>query len=138
MIVRKRIAQQRAEFAFNAVTNAKDRLNGDSAKSYKSYVKKVPMLVKTNGLAAALTFVFSKSGGNHTPYGLVLEQVREWLSKNNNELLELYNDDSNSLIQQILKLNGKSYRTITLEVMALFTWLKRFADGMIDGESSEN
>ena len=37
--------------------------------------------------------------------------------------------DYNSITQ-----NSNEYRAITNEVMALFTWLRRFAEGLIEGE----
>jgi len=38
------------------------------------------------------------------------------------------------LTDKIIHLKSPEYRAVTNEVLALFNWLKRFADGMIEGE----
>jgi len=138
---RKRIEQKRAEKALAFVRAGKE-LDQDKAKAYKAYVKKIPMMIKTNGLSAALAFVFSKGSKNgcvaqNTPYGLIYTQLFEWLEENHHNLFE-GNANNDNLIQQIIGLDGKAYRSVTIELLALFTWLKRFADGMIEGEAQEN
>lgn len=131
------IEQERAEAAFGYVKNAKESLGNEKSKNYKSYVKKVPMLIKTNGLRAAMAFIYAKARKEEA-YRHIYEQMGKWLQVNPIKAIDM-DTNRDAIISKVLSLEGKDYRMITLEILALFTWLKRFAEGMIDGEaSSEN
>ena len=105
----------------------KSILNCDN---YKSYVKKIPSLIQTNGLAATFAFMYSKKG----TYEVIYKQVEKWLKKRDFDINE-------ELIKWIITQNSPEYRRVTNEVMGLFVWLRRFAEGMIekdeDGEEKE-
>jgi CRISPR-associated protein Cmr5 len=90
-------------------------------KEYKSYVKKIPMMILTNGLGATFAFVYSKKK-NGNAWELVYNQTKEWLKVPQND----------ELVKWIIDQDSQSYRAVTNEVLALFNWLKRFADGMIE------
>jgi CRISPR-associated protein Cmr5 len=113
---------------------------------YKSYVKKIPMMIKTNGLAATFAFVLSKTKGtdkdNNKPgtqsnpmnaYDLIYEQVEYWLKTEDRKFL-LDGKESEHLMKALTQLKSAQYRVVTVEVLALFNWLRRFAEGLIDGE----
>ena len=109
----------------------------DKAKEYKSYVKKMPMLIKTNGLGAAIAFAFAKGAkaGNSdskNPWGLLYLQIETWLKHNN--VIEFNN---NGLAKKLTEISSSDYRAATVEVLALLNWMKRFADALIEGESQE-
>ena len=90
---------------------------------YKNKVKSFPMMIKTNGLGAAVAFAKGKSG-----WKTVYSQIQNYLRKN-----ELFNKDwpeNTPLDSYLTQIDSTLYRTITVEVMALFTWLRRFAEGM--------
>lgn len=136
---RTTLEQGRADFAFTCAQYAKDKLPEKTAKEYKAYVKKMPMLIKTNGLGAALAFAFAKGckGGKADKtkaWGLLYAQIEEWLKKDHKQLLGF---DSNRLIAQLLKEQSATYRAATIEIIAFLTWLLRFADGLIAGEGGE-
>ena len=57
---RTKLEQGRAAYAYNAAKDGKNKL-GNKDSEYKSYVKKLPMLIKTNGLGAAMSFCFAIS-----------------------------------------------------------------------------
>ncbi len=105
----------------------KSILNCDN---YKSYVKKIPSLIQTNGLAATFAFMYSKKG----TYEVIYKQVEKWLKKRDFDINE-------ELIKWIITQNSPEYRRVTNEVMGLFVWLRRFAEGMIekdeDGEEKK-
>lgn len=131
------IEQGRARYAYEKVEEAKDVLKG-KAKEYKSYVKKIPMLIKTNGLGATFAFVLSKGKRNDkTPYGLIARQTGEWIQEHRGYLLGDVNKDA-YFEGQLTQLSSAQYRAVTIEVLALFNWLKRFADGLIEGNAEEN
>ena len=46
----KGIDRQRAVLAYDCVTEVDEQSNGKKKKEYKSYIKKMPSLIKTNGL----------------------------------------------------------------------------------------
>lgn len=107
---------------------------------YKSYVKKIPMLIKTNGLGSTLAFIKSKrkkTGENSDPknaYDLIYQQIKQWLV-DEKKLLNIGKDDD--LVEKIISLDSPMYRAITNEVLSLFNWLKRFADGLIEDDSDK-
>jgi len=116
----------RAKFAYECAEK------GVKLKEYKSYVKKLPMLIKTNGLASALCFYFANSSTEgkvkiDKAYGLVYRHIEEWLSKDNKQLVTFEQD---KLAKNLLELDSYSYRAVTVEVLAFLTWLRRFADGL--------
>lgn len=132
---RVNIEQGRAAYAYSSVTDAKNHL-GSKAKEYKAYSKKVPMLIKASGLGGAIAFVYSKGFKNGrlqegTAYGLLYKQTEEWLK------LQNWIGRDEAMINAVIAHNSKEYRAITNEIFALFTWLRRLAEGMIEGEAEE-
>ncbi len=114
------LEQGRAEYAYEC---AQHGMNGNQNKpdEYKSYAKKIPMLIKTNGLGATLVFMKSKGG----TYNLLLNQTQVWLAQN-----PLFGIESDDLIQKIISMDSPEYRAVTIEVLALYSWLRRFAEGL--------
>ncbi len=114
-----------------------------TSKYYKSYVKKVPTLIQVNGLAGTFAFIYSKMTKNknnkekgtiENPYGdwdLIYFQTWKWLNKNYKS-----HENDKELVEWIIEQDSKLYKAITVEVLALFSWLKRFAEGMIEGEEN--
>jgi CRISPR-associated protein Cmr5 len=127
------IEKERAIFAYEKVDEAviqaeKDKEDNTKRKKekiqdseYKSYCKKIPSLIQTNGLSATFAFIFSKKTGT---YIYIYNQVDEWLKKR-------YNKDNMELVEWCIKLDSNKYRKVTIEVLALFNWLRRFAEGKI-------
>lgn len=129
--IRKSLEQERAQFAYKCVEQV---LNNEYEKRYKSYAKKIPMLIKNNGLGATLAFVFSKVE-KEIACNLLYRQIGEWLKKR--EFVNRSSDISslnNELVAQIISLDLPKYRAATVETLALFNWLRRFVDGLIEGE----
>ncbi len=119
------IEKERAIFAYEKVDEAITN-QGIKQSEYKSYCKKIPSLIQTNGLSATFAFIFSK---NNTTYTLIYDQVNEWLKKR-------YSIESNEeLIERLIKLDSIKYKKVTIEVLSLFSWLRRFAEGRISKDS---
>jgi len=120
------IEKERAIFAYEKVDEAVQN-QGIKQSEYKSYCKKIPSYIQTNGLSATFAFIFSK---NNTTYTLIYDQVDEWLRRR-------YNDDSTilnreqRLMERLIRLDSTKYKKVTIEVLALFSWLRRFAEGRI-------
>lgn len=133
--IQKTIERQRARFAYDCAEKAKTI---SKSKEYKAYVKKIPMLIKTNGLAATFAFVKAKSEDDKDKpgyaYRLIYDQTTEWLKQEPRGIISdrLKNAE---LVKVLVDLNSDEYRAITNEVLAFFVWLKRFAEGLIEGEA---
>ena len=115
----KDLEKDRAKFAYGCVVeaNKNDKIKND----YKPYVKKIPMMILNNGLGATFAFVYSKKK-NGNAYELIDKQVLKWF----------HLDEKQDLVKWIIDQESQEYRATTNEVLALFGWLKRFADGMIE------
>jgi len=86
-------------------------------------------MIQTNGLSATLAFMYSKG----KTYKIIYNQIEEWLKKRGFNIV----DESNKkieLVKWVINLDSSEYKYITNEVMALFLWLRRFAEGMIEKE----
>lgn len=126
----KGIEAGRADYAYNCVVKANTI---EKKKEYKSYVKKIPMMIKTNGLGATIAFIYSKKDNDISKVGyayeLIYNDIYNWLSKKSDKK---YIEKDKELIEEIVKKDSFEYRAITNEILALFNWLRRFAEGMID------
>ncbi|MCW3488683.1 type III-B CRISPR module-associated protein Cmr5 [Dethiobacter alkaliphilus] len=136
------LEQGRALFAYQKAEEAKEQ-GAEMAKKYKSYVKKVPMLVKNNGLGAAFAFVKAKGTARNEDGGLssekaaykkIYDDTAEWLRQSPLEFLA----KEKELLEHILSLPSDEYRALTNEVMAFFFWLGRCAEGLIEGEAEND
>ncbi|OWY22616.1 type III-B CRISPR module-associated protein Cmr5 [Sphingobacteriales bacterium UPWRP_1] len=101
-------------------------------EKYKSYVKKLPAMIQNNGLGVTFAFILSKKAASNKPknaYDLIYQQISEYLQ-----------DDigSTDLAKHIIAQNSQEYRALTKKVLSLLSWLKRFADGLIDDEPEKN
>lgn len=121
--------QIKAEFAYNCAKNATGL-----GKEYKSYVKKLPMLIKTNGLGASFAFMFSKKNKDEGKFwNEIGKNIFDWLSTQKIiDSTKINNFDS--LVNHINQYNSTEYRRLTAEVISFLTWLRRFADGLFEGE----
>jgi len=129
------IEDGRARHALQCAKEAQSA-GADVADKYRSYAKDLPMRIKTNGLGAALAFVHAKAGSggaDASAYRLLYEGLSEWLhSEARAYLLAETATDSDELVEQIVHLDSTTYRAVTREVFALLSWMRRFADGVID------
>jgi CRISPR-associated protein Cmr5 len=146
----KGIEQGRAAYAYQCAKEGSELSEDKIRKAYKSYVKKIPMLIKTNGLGATMAFIFSKKKNktdkSDYAYWKIYEQLDIWLrSEDHGQFSNIFNfiplTDNNGnrieLSDAIIGLNSNQYRMVTNELIALFTWLRRYAEGLIDGDELE-
>ena len=120
----RELERDRAKFAYDRVEEiAEDRIVKHS--EYKSYCKKIPSMIQTNGLSATFAFMNSKGG----TYKTIYEQINSWIIdryKGDGDL-----DNGDELMKKLLLLESTKYRKVTIEILALFNWLRRFADGKL-------
>lgn len=115
----------RAQHAYKAVQIAAKDTNVDN-KAFKSSAKKLPMLIKTNGLLPALLFAESKS-----QFGPLTGQTMEWLKEEGSPVRQYFVNTEGKLSPAMLaSRDSQSYRMITLEVQRYLGWVRRFADGL--------
>lgn len=150
MSMERMLDDGRAKFAYDCVVEAKSKLQGEAILKYKSYAKKVPMLIKTNGLGPTAAFMYSKSKSDESkkdPWWLIYSQLTEWitiqeiLSSQERNGSRGYTDSKTPVCQGIAddltRVDSHEYRLATREALALLNWLRRFAEGMIEGEDHE-
>jgi CRISPR-associated protein Cmr5 len=136
----KGIEQGRAAFAYKKANEVAQNNNEPFKKKYKNgVVKKIPMMIKTNGLGATLAFAKSKGAKNGSDekkaWYKVYNDIKDWLKQpQNNHLFETPLTDSDDLVHKVIQSPSNHYRMATVEVLAFFNWLCRFADGLIEGE----
>jgi len=121
---RKSIERQRMQFAFDQSKNAKD------AKKYEAYVQKVPAFIMTNGLGNTIAYISTQTDANWKKVG---QNICNWLLEVENPFKEpLSNKNGDDKIKNLLEVlkeneNDTEYKSVTIEVLALFNWLRRFA-----------
>ena len=128
---RAKLEQGRAAYAYKCAQRGKEL---DKSSEYKAYAKKIPMYIKVNGLGATMAFIWSKGVKDGTPdlanaYGLLYNQIEKWLTtEDEKQLLTL---EGETIAEKISNIDSSLYRAVTIEVLALLNWIKRFADGLI-------
>jgi CRISPR-associated protein Cmr5 len=101
-------------------------------KNYRSYVKKIPTMILSNGLGQTLAFIKSKSEKGNA-YKLIYEQLTEYIRNPYTTRIQMP-EDKKELVEWVISCGSEKYRYITQEILAFLNWLKRFAEGLIEEE----
>ncbi len=96
-------------------------------KKYGAMAHKLPVLIRTAGLAQALGFLDAKSSEKMN--GRLLEDLASTLGKSQDELLRHSRGDDNQSLGDYLRL--------TQETLAALLWYKRFAQSVLGVEQGE-
>jgi CRISPR-associated protein Cmr5 len=131
----KKLEKGRAEFAYNCVKKALDGFKDDKTKQkdYRSYSRKIPTMILTNGLGQTLAFVKAKKAEKKKAYELFYNQMTSYFKTNNSTRIKMP-DNKSDFVEWVISCDSCEYRYITQELLAFLNWLKRFAEGMIEGE----
>ena len=113
----------RAAHAFERITEGYRR-SGTDAKEYASSCKKLPMLIKVNGLVPALLFAREKPQFGSKGYSIE-EAVMSWLRDSGSPVSQLLQGKSE--IGDLTDLTSRQYRLVTAEAQRYLAWAKRFA-----------
>lgn len=125
------IEQGRAKFAYDRVKVVADPgTDVKKQKKYKSGAKKLPILIKTNGLGQALAFINKRDDGNIELY----KMISDWLS--HKQLIELSRRDE--LVEVVIDATSNEYRQLTNETLALLNWVRRFVDSLMKDVEDED
>jgi len=127
-----KLEKGRAEFAYNCVKEALGKLDDKKRKEYRSYTRKIPQMILTNGLGQTLAFIYSKKDKGNA-YDLIYKQLTDYLKSDSTTRINIP-ETATELVEWVISLPSSEYRYVTEEILAFLRWLKRFAEGMIEGE----
>ncbi len=122
------LENDRARFAFEEIKKVRDTLTEKQRKEFKSWAKKIAVMVKMNGLGQTMAFLKSKTKENNEKekhYRFYYELTEKWLKEK--KILS----EKQELIDSIVQISSAEYRRYTRETLALFNWVRRFADGYL-------
>ena len=125
-----KLEKGRAEFAYQKVLEV-SKLNKELQKDYRSYVRKLPQMILSNGLGQTLAFVYSKKKKGNA-YEFIYDQISQYLESENT--MRISKEKGRDLVEWVIGLDSIQYRYATEEVLAFLNWLRRFAEGMIEEE----
>ena len=121
--------QQRAQFAWEAVNNAKRALR--DFKEYKNLAKGAPALVMGNGLMA--TIAFYKSRGKDHATQLMNDMMGALVLRfKDDPTFKPIPTDFRSAMERLQKVDSSFYMRATDETLAMLKWLRQFADAVSD------
>lgn len=124
---RQTTQQERAASAFGHVDGVK---NASYKKEYKSLVRGFGAMIQIDGLGAALAFLKAKAGSKKdSPHAKLYVHLEAWM--------ENQKHTSGDLLQSVIALDSTRYRRVAVEVQAYLMWLKRFAEALIEGDTSD-
>jgi CRISPR-associated protein Cmr5 len=129
-----KLEKGRAEFAYRCVEKAIEifKDNSKKQKEYKSYARKIPTMILSNGLGQTLAFIKAKSEKGNA-YNLIYQQLTEYMKSDHTARIKMP-QEKNDLVEWVISCNSSTYRYITQEILAFLNWLKRFAEGLIEVE----
>jgi len=116
------LENNRANFAYNIVMRVNQNRN-----EFKSWSKKVPVLIKTNGLGQTLAFLKARSNKLETDImDIMLQEIEKWL---------VWKGEINAgedIVKKITEIDSHVYQRWTREIIMLFNWIRRFAEGYLN------
>jgi len=118
------IEQELAEKVYHKVAAHKDKTD---AKQYGSMAHKLPILVRTAGLAEALAFVESRG---KDPHKALLKDLAQVVLNRETETIEAFGRQSRTAEMQ-------DYVYLTRRTMLALKWFKRFAQSALGVEATE-
>jgi CRISPR-associated protein Cmr5 len=132
-----KLEKGRAEFAYRCVEKAIEifKDNSKKQKEYKSNTRKISTMILSNGLGQTLAFIKAKSEKGNA-YDLIYSQLTEYMKSAHTVRIQMPKE-KNDFVEWVISCDSSKYRYITKEILAFLNWLKRFAEGLIEGEEGE-
>lgn len=131
-------AQDRAQRAW-AWVEAVRRERRDVQQRYGTLARKLPGYIQASGLGQTMAFLLARRGEprEHDERGESRETTAEGLlfdhlDRHLRDILRRQRASSRNPMALILELTPAEYRRATRELMALASWLKRFAEGRLE------
>ncbi|WP_299458253.1 type III-B CRISPR module-associated protein Cmr5 [uncultured Microscilla sp.] len=131
--LRTTLEQGRAAFAFECAQ--KGMQTKGINETYEPQTTRLPTLIKTNGLGAAIAFFAS----NKPVHKHICLDILSWLQQSPvNAVVDMSQiKDVMGFAEKITQLDTADYKTLTIEVLAFLTWLRRFAKGLDKQKDNE-
>lgn len=126
------LEQERASHAWKAVRDVKEH-HKDFEKKYKPIAAGSAADIQINGLGQTLAFWIAKANSKKPQYKALYDHVSSWVRE------RLKKEDiampDNDLLEWLISTATTSqYRRTTAEASAYLLWLKRFAEGYLEGD----
>lgn len=102
--------------------NALSRKIGTGTGGGDSVAKKVPVMIRDNGIIAAAAFALETKAGYEDVFNAVIAHLADQDIKLLNTKMQL-----NAFIDYLVSVDSDSLRAITAETMAYLNYLRRFA-----------
>jgi len=115
--------KKREAFAFHC---AYRHIKKEKVDKYSEQVNTLPMLIKHNGLGAALMYMRTQKTRN--ALSDIYEDISDWIRHDEKQLIEL--GTGAELAEKIIEVGQEQYRDVTREVLTYLAFLKRFAKGL--------
>ncbi len=119
----RNLEHERAAYAYDCIQGIKKN-HPDIEGKYRSAVLSSGALIQKAGLMQTLAFYLSKK--NH--YEELADHILCWIKGHNRK------GEAKLLFEQLLNVDDDAIIEKTMEAMALITWLKRFAEGVLKKE----
>ena len=139
----KDLDRKRAEFAYSCVKKFVDNNDEEKNKKYRGYIRNTPSMILNHGLGATFAFMFSKRlKKDGEVYNAIAENIYDWIIKDENKYLLKLDSKKNAqdkleeLMNQVIELPSSEYRMVSNEILSLLAWMKRFVEGLVEGEDN--
>ncbi|SDZ03052.1 type III-B CRISPR module-associated protein Cmr5 [Tindallia californiensis] len=116
----EQIENGRAAFAFQQIKSFIAKNDEKTQKEFKAYIKKMPSMIKVNGLGQTLAFYYSNQKSKS--YQGVYQIIEKYFDEKPKE---------QELVEWVVEMDSGEYRHVTTETLALLNWMRRFAEGMV-------
>lgn len=100
----------------------------ESKKKMRGYCRKLPVLIKTNGLLKTLTFIKGKCKDEEykrNEYDYIYTWLLDWIKTLDD------NKDEKNIFDKLINMENEKYSIYTKEVIEISLWYKRHAEAMI-------
>ncbi len=123
------LEQKRAQYAHKFITIDCKNNSIDTVKLL-TLIRKTPTMVIQNGLGQTLAFLLADAKGDKAePSYIFYAFMQKWLCEKEHPCQVYKGDDE--LMQQLIHGNRSDYIRAQQEILALFNWLKKFADAWL-------
>ncbi|MFD7522659.1 type III-B CRISPR module-associated protein Cmr5 [Paenibacillus chitinolyticus] len=126
----RQMDNERAAYAYDRVkTFCEDPSNKQekTLKEFRSLARSLPSMIQINGFGAAIAFLYAKKKG--LAHNELYMMIFCWLKQQG-----IVDEDSREFMEVITVQSRDGYKRMTWETMGLLSWIKRFAEGMIEVE----
>ncbi|MBX6361535.1 MAG: type III-B CRISPR module-associated protein Cmr5 [Acidobacterium ailaaui] len=133
--------QERIDSALQAIKEVKDQAKDPAVGSdYTAYVRALPAMIITAGLAPALSFLLSKAAGENDARGMLARHVARrvlQVAGVDSAGKDTSEDPATRCLRKIAAASSAEYRHWESEALAYVTWLKRLTEAQLGKRSKQ-